>query len=157
LASQNNTVAEYWLAHMTELGLGVPSDIPKAISLYEKAAAQNFVAAQVRLGEIYLNGNLVAPDYAKAFALLEMAARQGNPRGAMLLGQVYRFGLGTEADPIESYAWSEVAVLEGLSFAKTERDAAFTSMSSSNRDKGTTRAAAILAEIRKQPVPSKTP
>jgi len=84
--------------------LGVPSDIPKAISLYEKAAAQNFVAAQVRLGEIYLNGNLVAPDYAKAFALLETAARQGNPRGAMLLGQVYRFGLGTEADPIESYA-----------------------------------------------------
>jgi len=81
LASQNNTVAEYWLAHMTELGLGVPSDIPKAISLYEKAAAQNFVAAQVRLGEIYLNGNLVAPDYAKAFALLETAARQGNPRG----------------------------------------------------------------------------
>ena len=157
LASQNNTVAEYWLAHMTELGLGVPSDIPKAISLYEKAAAQNFVAAQVRLGEIYLNGNLVAPDYAKAFALLETAARQGNPRGAMLLGQVYRFGLGTEADPIESYAWSEVAVLEGLSFAKTERDAAFTSMSSSNRDKGTARAAAILAEIRKQPVPSKTP
>jgi TPR repeat protein len=157
LASQNNTVAQYWLAHMTELGLGVPRDIPKAISLYEKAAAQNFVAAQVRLGEIYLNGNLVAPDYAKAFALLEKAARQGDSRGAMLLGQVYRFGLGTAADPIESYAWSEVAVVEGLSFAKTERDVAFSSVSPSNRDKGTARAAAIIAEIRKQPVPSKTP
>ena len=59
LASQNNTVAEYWLAHMTELGLGVPSDIPKAISLYEKAAAQNFVAAQVRLGKYTSMGTLL--------------------------------------------------------------------------------------------------
>jgi hypothetical protein len=61
--------------------------------------------------------------------------QQGDPRGAMLLGQVYRFG----------------------SFAKTERDAAFTSMFPANRDKGTARAAVILAEIRKQPTPAKTP
>jgi TPR repeat protein len=92
LAAQNNAVALYWLAHMTELGLGKPINLSKAISLYEKAAAQNFVAAQVRLGETYL-GNLVAPDYTKAFSLLEKAG--GNPRGAMLLGQVYRFGRST--------------------------------------------------------------
>jgi TPR repeat protein len=157
LASQNDAVAQYWLAHMTELGLGAPRDIPTAISLYEKAAAQNIVAAQARLGEIYLDGNLVAPDYAKAFALLGKAARQGNPRSAMLLGQIYRFGPGTAADPIESYAWSEVAVVEGFSFAKIERDAAFTSLSSSDRDKGATRAAVILAEIPKRPAPSTTP
>ena len=42
LAAENNSVAQYWLAHMTELGLGVPKDIPKAISLYEKAAAKEF-------------------------------------------------------------------------------------------------------------------
>ena len=135
LAAKNDATAEYWLAHMTEWGLGVPRDIPKAISLYEKAAAQNSRPAETRLGEIYLHGNLAPPDYAKAFDLLGKAARQGDPRAAMLLGQMYRFGLGAAADPIESYAWSEVAVLEGLSFAKIEREAAFVSMSSRDRRK----------------------
>ncbi|MGD0640104.1 MAG: tetratricopeptide repeat protein [Roseiarcus sp.] len=157
LADQNNATAQYWLAHMTELGLGVPKDIPKAISLYEKAAAQNSVPAQARLGEIYLNGDLVSPDYAKAFDLLGKAARQGDPRAAMLLGQMFRFGLGTVADPIESYAWSEVAVIEGLGFAKIEREAAFASMSPSDREKGAARAAVLLSEIRKKPAPAKKP
>jgi len=157
LAAENNATAQYWLAHMSELGLGVPKDIAKAISLYEKAAAQNSIPAQARLGEIYLNGDLTPPDYAKAFDLLGQAARQSNPRAAMLLGQMYRFGLGTTADPIESYAWSEVAVIEGLGFAKVEREAAFASMSPSDRDKGAARASVILAEFQKKSAPAKKP
>ncbi len=66
LAGQNNPVAEYWLAHMTELGLGLARDPAKAIGLYQKAAAQNVVPAQQRLGEIYLDGNLVPPDFMQA-------------------------------------------------------------------------------------------
>lgn len=155
LAAKNDATAEYWVAHMSELGLGVPKDIPKAISLYEKAAAQNSIPAETRLGEIYLHGDLVAPDYVRAFDLLSKAARQGNPEAAMQLGQMYRFGLGAAADPIESYAWSEVAVLEGLGFAKIEREAAFASMPSSDRDKGAVRAAAILAEIKGRPATAK--
>ena len=150
LAVQNNPVAQYWLGHMTELGLGVPKDIPKAITLYEKAAAQNSLPAQTRLGEIYLHGNLTTPDYVKAFDLLGKAARRGDPRAAMLLGQMYRFGLGAQADAIESYAWSEVAIIEGLGFAKIERDAAFASMPPTDREKAAARSAAILAEIKLQ-------
>jgi TPR repeat protein len=150
LAAQNNPVAQYWLAHMTELGLGVPKDIPKAIALYEKSAAQHSLPAQTRLGEIYLHGDLTTPDYVQAFDLLGKAARQGNPRAAMLLGQMYRFGLGTQADAIESYAWSEVAVIEGLGFAKIERDAAFASMPPTDREKAAARSGAILAEIKQQ-------
>jgi hypothetical protein len=150
LAAKNDAPAQYWLAHMTELGLGVPKDMPKAIALYEKAAAQGSIPAETRLGQIYLNGNLTPPDYAKAFVLLGKAAKDGNPRAAMSLGQMYRFGLATHADPIESYAWSEVAVIEGLGFAKIERDAAFASMPSVDRDKGATRAASILGDIKQQ-------
>jgi TPR repeat protein len=155
LAAQDNATAQYWLAHMTELGVGVPKDISRAISLYEKAAAQNSIPAQTRLGEIYLHGDLTTPDYAKAFDLLGKAARSGDPRAAMLLGQMYRFGLGTQADPIESYAWSEVAVIGGFGFAKIERDAAFASMPPADREKGATRSAAILAEIQQPSPPSK--
>ena len=155
LAAENNPAAQYWLAHMSELGVGAPKDIAKAISLYKKAAAQNSIPAEARLGEIYLNGDLTPPDYAKAFDLLGKAARQGDPRAAMLLGQMYRFGLGTAADPLESYAWSEVAVIEGLGFAKIERDAAFASMSPDDREKGAARASVLLAEIQKKPAPVK--
>lgn len=95
----------------------MPKDIPKAVSLYEKAASENSIPAETRLGEIYLHGDLVPLDFGKAFDLLGKAARLGNARAAMLLGQTYRFGLGTAADPIEGYAWSEVAVIEGLGFA----------------------------------------
>ncbi len=157
LAGENNAVAQYWLAHMTELRLGVPKDISKAISLYEKAAAQNSIPAETRLGEIYLHGDLTPPDYAKAFDLLGKAARQGNARAAMLLGQMYRFGLGAAVDPIKSYAWSEVAVIEGLGFAKVEREAAFASMSPTDREKGAARSSVILSEIQKKPAPSKKP
>jgi TPR repeat protein len=157
LAAKNDAPAEYWLAHMSELGIGVPKDVSKAVSLYEKAAAQDSIPAETRLGEIYLHGDLVTPDYAKALDLLGKAARQGNPHAAMLLGQMYRFGLGTTADPIESYAWSEVAVVEGLGFAKIEREAAFASMSPSDREKGAARSAVLLADIKKQSAsPAKT-
>jgi hypothetical protein len=149
LAAKNDANADYWLGHMTELGLGVPNDIPKAIALYEKSATQGSLAAETRLGQIYLNGNLTTPDYAKAFDLLGKAARDGNPRAAMSLGQMYRFGLATRADPVESYAWSEVAVLEGLGFAKIERDAAFASMPPADRDKGAARSASLLEDIKK--------
>lgn len=151
LAAKNDPAAQYWVAHMTELGIGAPRDIPKAISLYERAAAQNSVAALSRLGEIYLNGDIVPPDYDKAFDFLGRAARLGDPRAAMLLGQMYRFGLGTKIDPIESFAWSEVAVLEGLSFAKVERESAFASMSPGDREKGAARARTLLAEIKRSP------
>jgi TPR repeat protein len=157
LAAKNDAAAQYWLAHMSELGIGVPKDIPKALSLYQKAAALGSVPAQTRLGELYLHGNLATPDYVKAFDLLGKAARSGDPRAAMLLGQMYRFGLGTSADPIESFAWSEVAVVEGLSFARVEREAAFSSMSPADREKGATRSRALLEDIKKQLATSKTP
>jgi len=88
LAAKDNPAAQYGSPHMSELGVGVPKDITKAISLYAKAAAQNSIPAEARLGEIYLNGDLAPPDYAKAFDLLGKAARQGNPRAAMRLGQI---------------------------------------------------------------------
>ena len=150
LAAKHDPAAEYWLAHMTEWGIGVPKDLAKSTTLYAKAAAEGSIPAESRLGEIYLNGNFVPPDYAKAFELLGSAARSGNPRAAMLLGQMYRYGLGTKADPTESYAWSEVAVVEGLNFAKIERDAAFASISPDERQKGAARASEIIADIKKK-------
>lgn len=157
LADKNNPVAQYWLAHMTELGLGIPRDPAKAIDLYKKAAAQNVDAAELRLGEIYLDGNLVPPDFAQAKTYLEKSAYQGNPRAAMLLGQMYRIGTGMTADPTEAYAWSEVATLEGDAFAERERDASFRSLSADDQKAAITRAREILKIVKSETTEPKPP
>ena len=157
LAAKNNATAQYWLAHMTELGLGVPRDPAKAIALYKKAAARNVVAAELRLGEIYLHGDLVPPDFGQAKAYLEEAAYYGDPRAAMLLGQMYRLGLGMSADPIEAYAWSEVASLEGSIFAKRERDASLGKLDTDKQQEAVARAAQILEQIKRETTGASAP
>jgi TPR repeat protein len=157
LAEQNNAIAEYWLAHMTELGLGVARDPTKALELYQKAAAQNVLAAQERLGEIYLNGDLVPPDFIKAKNYLEQAAYRGNARAAMLLGQMYRVGLGIAADPKEAYAWSEVATLEGNSFAKRQREMSLRDLGVEEQNAAVARAKEILAKIKRDETGAKPP
>jgi TPR repeat protein len=80
LVSKNNPNAEYWLGHMNEIGLGLRRDVPKAIGLYKKTVEQNIVAADARLGELYLNGDLVTPDFNQAKSYLEKAAYHADPR-----------------------------------------------------------------------------
>jgi TPR repeat protein len=156
LADQGDPVAEYWLAHMTELGLGVKQDPTKAIDLYKKAAAQRNVAAQTRIGEIYLDGNIVPPDFESARAYLKDAALQGDARAAMFLGQIYRLGLGAASDPTESYAWFEVATLEHNALAAHERNALLVALSPQQQEAAVARANAIMSAIKnKTALPAK--
>jgi TPR repeat protein len=157
LAQKNNANAQYWLAHMTELGLGMPRNPAKAIELYKKAAAQNVVAAELRLGEIYLHGDIVPPDFTQAKAYLEQAAYHGDARAAMLLGQMYRLGLGMSADLVEAYAWSEVASLEGSVFAKRERDASLGNLSADKQQVAVAHASEILKQIKRETAPPSAP
>jgi TPR repeat protein len=157
LAEKGDPVAQYWLGHMTELGLGLPRDPAKAVELYKKAAAQDLRAAELRLGEIYLYGNLIPPDFAQAKTDLEKAAYQGDARAAMLLGQMYRAGIGMSANPTESYAWSEVSTLEGSAFAKRERDASFRDLSAADQKIAVTRAQEILKTVKSETAPPKPP
>jgi len=157
LADKNNPLAQYWVAHMTELGLGVPRDPSKAIELYKKAAEQDVSPAELRLGEIYLNGNLVPPDFAQAKSYLEKAAYHGDSRAAMLLGQMYRAGIGMPADQTEAYAWSEVANIEGNVFAKRERDASFHDLSEADQNTAIARAHEILKGIKNEKPSTKPP
>jgi TPR repeat protein len=150
LASKNNPNAEYWLGHMNEIGLGIPRDVTKAIELYKKAAEQNIVAADARLGELYLNGDLVTPDFNQAKSHLEKAAYHADPRSAMLLGQMYRVGIGTAVDQKQAYAWSEVASLEGSQFALRERDSSLHDLDVSDQQAAVAHAHDIMKEIKQK-------
>jgi TPR repeat protein len=153
--ARHPTVAQYWLGHMTELGLGVSPDLPKAIARYKKAAARGVVAAESRLGEAYLRGDVALPDFGQAKAYLERAARRGDARAAMLLGHMYRIGLGVGADPKKAYAWSEVATLEGSPFARGERDRSLNDLTGGDQQAAVAREREILDAIKRQTATAK--
>lgn len=157
LANKNNPNAEYWLGHMNEIGLGMPRDVTKAIGLYKEAAEQNIVAAEARLGELYLNGDLVTPDFNQAKSYLERAAYHADPRSAMLLGQMYRVGIGTAVNQKQAYAWSEVASLEGSEFAVRERDSSVHDLDVSDQQVAVAHAHDIMKEIKQKTTVPKVP
>jgi hypothetical protein len=157
LAKKNDPLAEYWIGHLSELGLGVSRDPAKAVEFYTRAAAQDVAPAELRLGELYLHGNLVLPDFEKARSYLEKAAYHGEPHAAMLLGQMYRDGIGAPADQTQAYAWSEVATLEGSAFAQRDRDASLHGLNAVDQKAAIARAREILDAIKKQTPRVKSP
>jgi hypothetical protein len=153
LAKTGNATAQYWLAQMTELGLGVPRNPVRAIKWYKKAAKQNFVKAEVRLGEIYLDGNLLTPDPKRAKKYLDSAAYLGSAPAATLLGQIYRDGIGVPANSTNAYAWFEVATLEGSAIARRDRGVSFRDLSIADQKGVIIRARDILKTIKKKAAP----
>jgi TPR repeat protein len=153
-AAKGNSEAQYWLGYMNELGLGTSRNLQKAITLYQQAASKNVVAAELRLGDLYLHGNYIPPDPGSAKSYLERAAYQGEPRAAMLLGQMYEKGLGTTPDHIKAYAWSEVATIEGNQLAIQERDASRGQLDAKDQVAAINQAKDILAKINKEKMPS---
>jgi TPR repeat protein len=156
LADANDPRAQYWLGHMTELGLGAPRDTRQAISLYQRSATQNYVPAELRLGEIYLHGDLVPPDFPKARSYLERAANAGDARAALLLGRMYRLALGVPADPKQACAWLEVSAIEGDAAARPERDSLMSALGTADQQAVSRQAKTILADVRQATRPAAT-
>ena len=142
---------------MNEIGLGIPRNVANAIALYKKAADQNIVAADARLGELYLNGDSVTPDFSQAKSYLRQAAYHADSRSAMLLGQMYRAGIGTPVDQMQAYAWSEVASLEGNEFAVRERNSSLHDLDVSDQQAAVAHAHDIMTEIKEKTTAPQVP
>ena len=83
---------------MYQRGLGVAQNFQKALSWFEKAAAQNLPEANVNLGLLYFDGLGVTQDQQKAFRLFSIAARDKLPEAHHMLGlQLYQ-GIGVPSD-----------------------------------------------------------
>lgn len=79
-AAAGSAEAQFELAQLLEMGLGVPQDIPRAITLYRAAADQEFADALNDLGFMHFQGGMGLPqDQAKALGYFERAARQRHP------------------------------------------------------------------------------
>ncbi|MGI9490152.1 MAG: tetratricopeptide repeat protein [Geminicoccaceae bacterium] len=85
LAEAGDARAQEFIGILHEEGHGVPKDIDKAMSWYERAALSGDMAAQYNLGRIYLEGKLVEQDIERAHELLRLAAEQGDEDAKALL------------------------------------------------------------------------
>jgi TPR repeat protein len=130
LATAGNAEAQFQLALMYEMGLGVSQNRQEAIALYRSAetnyrrlANQGDLAAQVSLGNLYEKGLGVSRDYHEAALWYSRAADQGYWAGQMSLAHLYRFGLGVPKDYVLAYMWFNLAASsDGGDFAGGRRE-----------------------------------
>lgn len=88
------------MAEMLIAGQGVAADVPKGLAMLETLAGEDYPAALVRLGEIYINGipGYVEAEPEQALALLRRAADGGDATAMMLFGDALVRVRGASAD-----------------------------------------------------------
>jgi TPR repeat protein len=77
-AQEHNPKAQYLLGLQYETGaLGLPADPKEAVKWYERAAADGYAPAQIRLGALLMSGKGVEKDEKRGVELLRAGAAQG--------------------------------------------------------------------------------
>jgi len=89
LAEQGNAAAQFNLAQMYKIGLGVAQNYKEALGWYHRAADQGLADAQNNLGAMYANGQGVPQDYKAAIGWYRKAADQGLAEAQFNLGLLY--------------------------------------------------------------------
>jgi len=112
-AKAGSPKAMFLIARMIERGIGTKKNINEASKWYQRAASQNYAAANARLGKLYLEGIGVKRNTKKAFSLLNLAAIQGIPIAQFNLAIVYELGVGTNKDLQEAIKWYDYAAKGG--------------------------------------------
>lgn len=115
LSNDGDGAATYNAAKMLHDGTQVERDIPRAIELYKKAAAENYYPAGLPLGRIYSSQMVFEIDMDYTKEMLQFAA--SDPQGgdhvkdaAYFLAQIY---IGDKAGNRTIYKWLELAADNG--------------------------------------------
>jgi serine/threonine-protein kinase len=90
-------------------GKRVPTDLSRAMALFDRACVAGAPRGCSLLGELYYAGTDVPKDGDKAFALFRRACAGGDLFGCVDLGWAYQTGTGTPRDPAASVASFEKA------------------------------------------------
>jgi tetratricopeptide (TPR) repeat protein len=95
-AEAQSAEAQFELAQLYEIGLGVEQDIEKAVALYRASAEADFPDALNDLGFLYFQGGLGIPqDADRALALFERAANLRHPQAMFNFAALIDDGLVT--------------------------------------------------------------
>lgn len=124
-AEGNYHPAYYRMAKMHELGLGVQKDQEKASRLYNVAASELDVFAQMgdaqsqnQLAMMYENAQGVIRNYALAFSWYKRAADQGHAEAQYNVGRMFAMGFGVDKSELEASLWFRLSADQGNSKAR---------------------------------------
>ena len=117
-AEHGDIFAQYVLGHMYCVGQGVPKDMEKGLSWYQRAADQGFAPGQLALGTMYYNGEGVKQDYTVAAKWFRLAAERGYDRAQSNLAAMYMNGTGVARDYTQAIKWFRAAANQGYATAQ---------------------------------------
>lgn len=86
------------LARLYQHGLGTAQDLSQALSLFTKAAAQDYAPAQLNLGFMFLQGQGVPQSYERAVLCFKRAAKLDFAPAQYELAELYIQGRGVPQD-----------------------------------------------------------
>lgn len=110
LALEDDTQAQYELAHMYRMGYGTDIDLRLALFWYNKAIEKGHPEAEYELGMLYYEGTDIPQELEHAFALISQAAAQKHIKAISQLGYLYEKGMGTEPDLNKAIELYEIAI-----------------------------------------------
>jgi TPR repeat protein len=122
LAEGNDATAEYELAQMYGIGIGVPKTPTEEHSWLQRSARHGNVQAQYELGIALREGRGTVQDFDEARKWLQRAAEGGDGRAQYALGLMFRTGMGIPVDNVKAYVWLNVAAAQGVPGAPSARD-----------------------------------
>jgi hypothetical protein len=115
-ADAGDAAAEFSVGEIHAKAAGAASDPEiaadgwsKAAEWYAKAAAQNYIPAEIHLADCYSYGRGVARDKGKAAEWYRKAAEQNDPGAQGTLAMLYTMGQGVAQDDAEAYFWFDLA------------------------------------------------
>ena len=105
LAESGDPQAQYQVAVCYQNGLGVTSNMAKAVEWYQKSAEQGYAEAQCSLGHCYEDGGTLPQNFAEALKWYALSAQQGYAPAEYSLGLCYLYGRGVAKNRSTAINW----------------------------------------------------
>ena len=98
----------------------IPTNVPRALELFKKAADKGYPQAQATIGALYLKGlpGVLEKDHKKGITLLSKAVRSKSLTARFNLGMAYYNGDGVSKDPLKASQWLRIAERQNFSEAQ---------------------------------------
>jgi len=146
-AEAGDAEAQFNLALMYDVGIGVPQNYAESGKWYRQAAERGVPEAQFALGTRYFKyGSSAKENYSAALRFFRKAADQGLAAAQFNLAVMYETGLGVPTNKVESYRWYNLAAAQGMMNALAGRELLAEQMSREEVTEGQRRAAAFKPE-----------
>ncbi len=141
-AEAGDPEAQFRLAMLYDLGIGIPKNFTESGKWYLKAATAGVAEAQFQLGvRYYEHGKKAKENYVTSFSWFYKAANQGMAEAQYNIALMYQLGRGVPTNRMEAYKWYLIAAAQAYPKALMARDTLATDLTRLEASEGERRAA----------------